>query len=232
MELCERGDLHSLLRARDGRLLSEPEVWRYYGEALRGLQHLHSLKILHRDIKSKNLFLSSRGVKVGDLGVARALGASTEFASTMVGTPYYLSPELCNGEDYNDRADVWALGVVLYELLTAGNLPFTANNQAALILAILRGSYERPAGCYSRAQGARSAAARRRLTLASPPTFLPACPPVGCTRAPAHLRTAPQAVARAGMGAARPRGGGPRAGAGAASCLRRHRDARLRVGGT
>jgi len=49
---------------------------------------------------------------VGDLGVARALGASTEFASTMVGTPYYLSPELCNGDDYNDRADVWSLGVV------------------------------------------------------------------------------------------------------------------------
>jgi NIMA (never in mitosis gene a)-related kinase len=98
MELCEDGDLHSMLHARAGTPLPEPDVWRLYGQSLAGLHHLHSLKILHRDIKSKNLFLSSRGVKLGDLGVARALGASTEFASTMVGTPYYLSPELCNGE--------------------------------------------------------------------------------------------------------------------------------------
>jgi len=65
MELCENGDIHSMLQARGGVLLPEVDVWRYYGESLRGIQHLHSLKILHRDIKSKNLFLSSRGVKVG-----------------------------------------------------------------------------------------------------------------------------------------------------------------------
>lgn len=65
MELCEGGDVHAMLQARNGKLLAEAEVWRYYGESLAGLQHLHSLKILHRDVKSKNLFLSSRGVKAG-----------------------------------------------------------------------------------------------------------------------------------------------------------------------
>ena len=67
--------------------------------------------------------------------MARLLGASTEFASTLVGTPYYLSPELCENAPYNEKADVWALGVVLYELLALRH-PFEARNQAALVLTL------------------------------------------------------------------------------------------------
>jgi len=146
MELCEGGDVHSMLRRRAGALLPESEVWRLYGEALRGLEHLHSLQILHRDVKSMNLFLAADGsLRLGDLGVARQLSPSTAVAHTVIGTPYYLSPELCNGQPYGAKADVWALGVVLYELLTAGQLPFTATNQAALVLRILRGEYAPPA---------------------------------------------------------------------------------------
>ena len=72
-------------------LLAEDDVWRHFAQTLLGLHHLHGAKILHRDLKTRNLFLGEGGVKIGDLGVARLLGASTEFASTMVGTPYYLT---------------------------------------------------------------------------------------------------------------------------------------------
>ena len=87
MELCEGGDLSQLIERQQGVLLAEDEVWRYFAQTLLGLHHLHGAKILHRDLKTRNLFLGEGGVKIGDLGVARLLGASTEFASTMVGTP-------------------------------------------------------------------------------------------------------------------------------------------------
>jgi len=79
-------------------------------------------------------------VKIGDLGVAKLLGTSTAFANTVVGTPYYLSPELCEDKPYNDRSDVWALGVLLYECLTLRH-PFEARNQCALILKIIKGQF-------------------------------------------------------------------------------------------
>ena len=143
MEHCERGDLAMLLEARAGAPLAEGEVWAHLLQTASGLHHLHSRKVLHRDLKAKNLFLAADGVKIGDLGVARLLGASTEFASTVVGTPYYLSPELCENAPYNEKSDVWALGVVLYEML-ALRRPFEARNQGALLLKILRAEYAPP----------------------------------------------------------------------------------------
>ena len=76
-----------------------------------------------------NIFLTrDEHVRIGDLGVAKVLGNQTNFASTMVGTPYYLSPEMCEEKPYNEKTDIWALGCVLYELCTF-NHPFDANNQ-------------------------------------------------------------------------------------------------------
>jgi len=72
----------------------------------------------------------------GDLGVAKLLETTAAFAQTIVGTPYYLSPELCSDQPYGDKSDVWALGVVLYECCTL-RMPFEANNQCALILKII-----------------------------------------------------------------------------------------------
>lgn len=68
-------------------------------------------------------------MKLGDLGLAKVLGARNALARTFVGTPYYLSPEQCSDKPYNNKSDVWALGVVLYELCTLKR-PFEAENQA------------------------------------------------------------------------------------------------------
>ncbi|KAA6426344.1 MAG: kinase domain containing [Trebouxia sp. A1-2] len=79
-----------------------------------GLQHMHQKNILHRDIKSLNLLLdTNRQVKIADLGIATVLSSPKGFAKTLVGTPYYLSPELCEGKPYNEKSDVWALDRIL-----------------------------------------------------------------------------------------------------------------------
>jgi len=115
-----------------------------------GIQYLHANRILHRDIKTINMFLARDDkIKIGDLGVARELNQTANMAHTIVGTPYYLSPELCEEKPYNHKSDIWSLGCVLYELCTLKH-PFEAANQGALALKILRGQYNPIPSTYSR----------------------------------------------------------------------------------
>ena len=146
MSHCDRGDLQRLMtqQAKNGRMLGEEEVWSLFLQILLGLHYIHSKHILHRDIKTANVFLCKGDkpkVKIGDLGVARVMSSSTTFANTLIGTPYYLSPELCEDKPYNSKSGIWAIGVILYELCTGGQKPFEAQNQRALILKIVRGKY-------------------------------------------------------------------------------------------
>lgn len=148
MEFCDKGDLSHLIESSN-RLLPEVRVWKYLIQMLLGLEYLHKNKILHRDIKSMNVFLAGQdSVRIGDLGVAKVLANTAGFAHTLVGTPYYLSPELCEEKPYNSKSDVWAVGCVLYEMCTLKH-PFDARNQAALILKILKASYSPVSGAYS-----------------------------------------------------------------------------------
>eukprot|EP00195_Chlamydomonas_chlamydogama_P009069 CAMPEP_0202904676 /NCGR_PEP_ID=MMETSP1392-20130828/30593_1 /ASSEMBLY_ACC=CAM_ASM_000868 /TAXON_ID=225041 /ORGANISM="Chlamydomonas chlamydogama, Strain SAG 11-48b" /LENGTH=558 /DNA_ID=CAMNT_0049592433 /DNA_START=449 /DNA_END=2125 /DNA_ORIENTATION=- len=139
-EYASNGNLHDYIKRQKSRL-PEDLIWKLFEQILLGLNHMHSKKILHRDIKTLNVFLDDGlNVKLGDMGVAKILSTNTNFAKTIVGTPYYLSPELCEDKPYNEKSDVWALGVVLYECCTQRH-PFDADNQGALILKILRGKY-------------------------------------------------------------------------------------------
>ena len=93
---------------------------KYFVQALLGLAHMHGRKIIHRDIKALNLLLDADdNVLLGDMGIARAMSPSTLFVKTQAGTPFYMSPELFMDKPYNDRSDIWALGVVLYEMARA-----------------------------------------------------------------------------------------------------------------
>ncbi|CAJ0963399.1 unnamed protein product [Ranitomeya imitator] len=105
------------------------------------LKHVHDRKILHRDIKSQNIFLTKSGtIQLGDFGIARVLNSTIELARTCIGTPYYLSPEICENRPYNNKSDIWALGCVLYEMCTLKHA-FEAGNMKNLVLKIIRGSY-------------------------------------------------------------------------------------------
>lgn len=101
------------------------------------LDYIHGRKILHRDIKVQNIFLTGNNtVKLGDFGISRVLENTQEHAQTVVGTPYYMSPEVCQSSKYTYKADVWSLGVVLYELC-AGKRPFIAENLLGLVYKIV-----------------------------------------------------------------------------------------------
>jgi len=144
MEFCECGDLNEFIemQKKSNHLLKEDIIWKFFIKITLGLADIHKLKILHRDLKSLNIFLKQENdVRVGDLGVAKVLN-NTFFAKTFIGTPYYLSPEICEDKPYNDKSDVWALGCILYELCTYKH-PFTARSQGGLILKILN-SYPDP----------------------------------------------------------------------------------------
>ncbi|KAG1669259.1 hypothetical protein FOA52_003296 [Chlamydomonas sp. UWO 241] len=152
MEMASKGNLSMVVKAYKAKTATLPEdmVWRYLIQSLLGLQHIHSKRIIHRDIKALNLFIDAQdNIKIGDLGIARALGDGSAFARSLVGTPYYYSPELCEDKPYNEKSDMWALGVVMYECCM-GRFPFEAQNEGALIRKILAGKYDPiPAGKYS-----------------------------------------------------------------------------------
>jgi NIMA (never in mitosis gene a)-related kinase 1/4/5 len=94
LEYCDGGDLGKYLKSQMGKNIKEHKIWNFFIQACLGLQYLHTRKILHRDIKTINLFLTKdEFVKIGDLGVAKTM-KGMNFAHTLVGTPYYLSPEL------------------------------------------------------------------------------------------------------------------------------------------
>jgi serine/threonine protein kinase len=115
-------------------------------QCLEALAYLHALGIIHRDIKPSNIYLSKQDgtVKIGDFGVSKLLQPSVPFTTTFVGTPFYLCPELCMGDPYSFGADVWALGVLLYELYCL-KLPFAADNVLGQIYVITEGTYDRVA---------------------------------------------------------------------------------------
>jgi len=93
-------------------MLSESECWSYLIQLLKGLQALHDLKIVHRDIKSANIFMNKDGtVKLGDMNVSKV--AKNGLLSTQTGTPYYASPEVWRDKPYDCKSDIWSLGCVL-----------------------------------------------------------------------------------------------------------------------
>ncbi len=105
------------------------------------LKHCHDRKILHRDLKAQNIFLTAKNyVKLGDFGIAKVLEHTMDQASTVVGTPYYLSPEMIQSRPYSYESDVWSLGVLLYEMC-ALRPPFDAGSLAELAQKIVRGTY-------------------------------------------------------------------------------------------
>ena len=97
MDYADGGDLQSTIKkAREaGKYFSEDQVLNWFTQICLAIKHIHDRKILHRDLKSQNIFLTSSGmVKLGDFGIARVLTHTRENAKTIVGTPYYLAPEI------------------------------------------------------------------------------------------------------------------------------------------
>ena len=118
MAYCEGGDLARVIkqRADRGDFFSEGEILDWFVQIVMALHHIHTKRILHRDLKTQNIFISKNLVKLGDFGIAKVMEGSMTAASTVIGTPYYMSPEVCQSQRYSYKSDVWALGCILYEM--------------------------------------------------------------------------------------------------------------------
>ena len=148
-EYADGGDLEQKITEQNKKPFTEAEILDYFTQICLALQHLHKKKIIHRDLKSGNVFLMKSGiVKLGDFGISKGLKSSRDKAVTMVGTPYYLSPEIILNKPYDAKSDIWALGVLLYELLTF-KMPFQAKSLPLLSIKINKGEYASPSSKYS-----------------------------------------------------------------------------------
>ncbi|XP_056320592.1 serine/threonine-protein kinase Nek5 isoform X2 [Danio aesculapii] len=150
MEFCDSGDMMNRIKMQRGKPFSEAQIVDWFVQMCLGLKHIHDRKILHRDIKAQNIFLTRGGLKVklGDFGIARMLNNTMELVKTCVGTPYYLSPEICENKPYNNKTDIWSLGCVLYELCTLRH-PFEGSSLKQLVLCICGGRFRPVSEHYS-----------------------------------------------------------------------------------
>lgn len=154
MEFCEGGDLSRVIKRakKDQELISEDHIWRIFSQIASALNDCHTHregKVLHRDLKPGNVFLDAAGnVKLGDFGLAKVMGEGVEYATTHVGTPFYMSPELLTEGRYNEKSDIWSAGCLLYEL-AALNPPFEANSPVNLASKIKSCRFDRIPGVYS-----------------------------------------------------------------------------------
>lgn len=141
MDYAEGGDLYNRVakQRKAQQNFTESQIVRWFTQGSLALKYMHERHVLHRDLKSQNLFITGSGrLRIGDFGIAKVLDNTAAFAKTTIGTPYYLSPEICQERPYSWSSDVWAMGCILYEM-AALRVPFDAPNIRALVSKITRG---------------------------------------------------------------------------------------------
>ena len=143
LELCHNQTLHDLLKRR--KTLTEIEVQYYLYQLVKALQYLHNLKIIHRDLKLANLFLTENmQLKLGDFGLSTIIEFEGERKRSLCGTPNYIAPEILDGKTgHSFEVDIWSLGIIIYTLII-GKLPFETNKTKETYKRIRLKSYTFP----------------------------------------------------------------------------------------
>jgi serine/threonine protein kinase len=132
MEYASRGNLMDAIdkRIKSKNFFTAKEILQYVAQIAIALMFMHVKHILHRDVKSQNIFIDDNGVlRLGDFGISRELASTNAKLNTQAGTPYFMAPEVLQGIPYDSKADMWSLGVIAYELITLEK-PFEAEQLA------------------------------------------------------------------------------------------------------
>uniref|UniRef100_H0XEP5 Serine/threonine-protein kinase Nek11 n=1 Tax=Otolemur garnettii TaxID=30611 RepID=H0XEP5_OTOGA len=139
-EYCEGRDLDRKIQEykEAGKTFSENQIIEWFIQLLLGVDYMHERRILHRDLKSKNIFLKNNLLKIGDFGVSRLLMGSCDLATTLTGTPHYMSPEALKHQGYDTKSDIWSLACILYEMCCM-NHAFAGSNFLSIVLKIVEG---------------------------------------------------------------------------------------------
>ena len=141
MEYADDGDLSTKIKQyiKQKLYFDEETIWSTLIQILEGLKYLHKSDIIHRDLKSANIFLTKKGgVKIGDLNVSKIIGKS--MAITQTGTPYYASPEIWNDHPYDYKCDIWSAGCIIYEM-AALRMPFRGTSMQMLYNNVMKGNF-------------------------------------------------------------------------------------------
>jgi NIMA (never in mitosis gene a)-related kinase len=151
MEYADDGDLSQKIAQNQkiSKHFPERTIWSYSIQMVEGLKALHDKQIMHRDLKSANIFLLKNGLcKLGDLNVSKVIKNPNKLLYTQTGTPFYASPEVWRDEPYSYKSDLWSIGCVIYELCTF-RPPFKGNNMDELFKNVCRGKINKIPGLYS-----------------------------------------------------------------------------------
>ena len=142
LEYADGGDLQSKISAHKNlkKYFDEKIIWSLFIQMLQGIKALHDKNIVHRDLKSANIFLMKNGIcKLGDLNVSKEV--KSDLLKTQTGTPYFASPEVWGGKPYGLKSDIWSLGCILYQMTTL-KMPFKGNNFKEVYNNVLKCKYD------------------------------------------------------------------------------------------
>ena len=134
MEFCECGDLDRYIK-QQRKVLPEDHIMHFFKQITTGLDYIHQRHVIHRDLKPANIFLTPwLQLKIGDFGLSKSLD-QTQMTGTYCGTLHYMAPEVITRQQYDQKADIWSLGCILYELATL-KLAFGKNNYVLAIVKV------------------------------------------------------------------------------------------------